>query len=111
AGETDEAAHRPAGAGADEARSGVHAAGAARAERDASVPAVGPRRLSRRKATRPQTASARPKGTLPIRKPYTLEATHAAAKRPTKVLCRPSSAYASTIAETAAAPKTVTRTA
>jgi hypothetical protein len=48
---------------------------------------------------------------LPITKPYTLEAAQAAAKRPTKILCRPSSAYASTIAETATAPRTVTRTA
>jgi hypothetical protein len=48
---------------------------------------------------------------LPIKKPYALEAAQAAAKKPTNVLCRPSSAYASTIAETATAPKTVTRTA
>ena len=48
---------------------------------------------------------------LPIRKPYALEAAQAAAKAPTKALCRPSSAYASTIAETAIAPKTVTPTA
>jgi hypothetical protein len=48
---------------------------------------------------------------LPIKKPYALEAAQAAAKRPTKTWCRPSSAYATTIAERATAPKTVTRTA
>jgi len=46
-----------------------------------------------------------------MRKPYALEAAQAAAKRPTKILCRLSSAYASTVAETATARKTVTRTA
>jgi hypothetical protein len=58
-----------------------------------------------------QTTSDKPKGTLPIRKPYALEAAQAAANRPTKARCLASSAYASTIAETATAPKTVTRTA
>jgi len=46
-----------------------------------------------------------------MRKPYALEAAQAAAKRPTKILCRCSSAYANTIAATANAPKSVTRTA
>jgi hypothetical protein len=46
---------------------------------------------------------------LPIRNPYALEAAQAAAKTPTKARCRLSSAYASTIAETAIAPKAVTR--
>jgi hypothetical protein len=62
-------------------------------------------------ATTLQTSSARPKGTLQIRKPYALEAAQAAANRPTKALCLASSAYASTIAATATAPETVTRTA
>ena len=60
--------------------------------RDAAAAALGPRRLgrsSRRRATRHQTASARPKGMLPIRKPYALEAAQAAAKRPTKILVPP----------------------
>jgi hypothetical protein len=48
---------------------------------------------------------------LPMRKPYALEAAQAAAKRPTKILCRSSSAYASTIAETANAPRMVTQAA
>jgi hypothetical protein len=48
---------------------------------------------------------------LPMRKPYALEAAQAAAKRPTKTLCRLSSAYASTITETANAPTMFTQAA
>ena len=46
-----------------------------------------------------------------MKKPYTLEPAQATAKTPTNALWRASSAYASTIAETATAPRTFIRIA
>ncbi|HEY2311136.1 MAG TPA: hypothetical protein VGH46_08495 [Gaiellaceae bacterium] len=52
-----------------------------------------------------------PKGIEPMENPYALEARHDTARTSVNALCFASSAYASAIAETATAPKTITRIA